>query len=370
MTSAPPQAARLDLIEPNSANHKGDLVTNGAVESASGEYEFLRDYLYLDVDKVKSIAGQFDFGTLDEVRETTVKKRKGAVGWDKVLSVGGEKSHESYVQRSMLDSLFPELESELEDGWLVDISREFAKGGEYLDEIKSLRPEGSLFRLTAPGLMFNPEFFQQSMVQFSSLLGGVEMLTAVMSADQEGAGIKKGAPPKSRRSNSEAYRNIPESPVAEDFVETFTKVDESSPEYFKSIMRMVRGFSSDGTTLFLESDDGDNAITLSARFQQNRRYFDADPILLASQYGLSRQTWTIVGTIGHYTRPLTEVQLLSALESARGTLGADGTFRRRYLIRMMSNVMHQFGASGVSDIPQHPGISAIPIAVYRTFTRA
>jgi hypothetical protein len=122
--------------------------------------------------------------------------------------------------------------------------------------------------------------------------------------------------------------------------------------------------------LFLESGDNHGALALSARFQQNRRYFDADADLIASQYGLSKQQWTIVGTIGHYSRPLTEVQVVTALANARGTLDAEGNFTRRYLISMMSNIIQHFGAVGLSDLPQHPGISVIPMAVYRSFERA
>jgi hypothetical protein len=347
-------------------------VSKGEIsQGVLNEYEFLRDYLYLDVDKVKSIAGQLDFGIPEEVRESSGRIRRGAIGWDKVLSLGAEKSQESYIQRSVLDSLFPELEAVLEDGWLIDVSDEFSEGGLNLSRIKELRPEGSLFRLTAEGFIFNPEQFLQTMTKFSSLLGGLEMLQSLtVSSDIGASNPKKKGVPNAKLPTSESYRSLPASPVAEDFVECFRETAGASPEFLRSMIRMVRGFSSPGTTLYLESGDNEGAITLSSRFQQNRRYFDADADLIAAQYGLSRQRWTIVGTIGHYTRPLTEVQVVTELTNARGTLDAEGNFTRRYLIGMMSNVIQHFGAIGVSDIPQHPGISAIPMAVYRTFARA
>jgi hypothetical protein len=157
------------------------------------------------------------------VRNTSTRSRKGNVGWDKVLSVGAESSKESYVQRSVLDSLFPELETVLEDGWLIDISEEFTAGESSLPEIRALRPEGSLFRLTASGFVFNPEQFLQTMTQFSSLVGGLEMMQSVI-AEAGGTSTNsarskdkhRGSQPSSAR-----YRSLPGMPVAEDFVEQF-----------------------------------------------------------------------------------------------------------------------------------------------------
>jgi hypothetical protein len=111
---------------------------NSGLVSAPSEYEFLRDYLYLDIDKVRSIAGQLEFGIPEELRSTDTKKRKRSLGWDKIVSGSNEKTEENYLQRSVVDSLFPELELELADGWLVDITEQFKEGRPQFENIKSL----------------------------------------------------------------------------------------------------------------------------------------------------------------------------------------------------------------------------------------
>jgi hypothetical protein len=169
--------------------------------------------------------------------------------------------------------------------------------------------------------------------------------------------------------NSLKYRAVPSEPTAEDFIEEFMPDEVVSPAFLRSISRLTRGISRPGMSLIMESADDDDALAVAARFQQSRRYFDADSSIIASRFGLSKQNWTIVGTIGHYTRPVTEVQVINNPVNARGALGSDGTFSRRYFIDMMSSMIQMFGAHGMSDIPQHPGISVIPIAVYRSFER-
>ena len=47
--------------------------------------EILRDYLYVDVDKVKSIAGQIETGVPEESRLTRKDDRRSTIGWKGVL---------------------------------------------------------------------------------------------------------------------------------------------------------------------------------------------------------------------------------------------------------------------------------------------
>ena len=78
-------------------------------EETNSHPRVLRDYLYVDVDKVKSIAGQLDSGVPEESRLTRKDATRTTMGWKSFLSYSPESSEEGYVQRSMLDSLFPEL---------------------------------------------------------------------------------------------------------------------------------------------------------------------------------------------------------------------------------------------------------------------
>jgi hypothetical protein len=71
--------------------------------------EILRDYLYLDVDKVKSIAGQLESGVPEESRLTHKDDSRTTIGWKGVFGYTPGSGEEAYVQRSMLDSYFRSL---------------------------------------------------------------------------------------------------------------------------------------------------------------------------------------------------------------------------------------------------------------------
>jgi hypothetical protein len=105
--------------------------------------------LYVDGDKVKSIAGQLESGVPEEARLSSKDASRTTIGWRHVLAYSPESECESYVQRSMLDSLFPELEDALDQGWLENISDVFnSDSASKFDHIRSRSPEGSLCRLT------------------------------------------------------------------------------------------------------------------------------------------------------------------------------------------------------------------------------
>ncbi|MFI6030494.1 DUF6414 family protein [Amycolatopsis magusensis] len=330
------------------------------------EVEYLRDYLYLDIDKVKSIAGQLDFGVPEELRDTDTSRRRGSAGWNKVLtaSMATEKGEETFVQRSLLDSLFPELEAELEDGWLVDISEHFRDGIQNFEKITELRHEGSVFRLSAPGILFNSEYFANLLSGLSAATGGFQKF------------INLNSQPLNSKNNTEFhkggssfYRSIPEHGELEDYIEEFSPDFEMSPARLKAMVRILRGVFRPGLSLLMRSGYLDNSVTLAARFQPNRRYFDAEADVIGSRFGASEQMWTIVGTIGHYSRPREEIALENLINASRGSLGGEDKFSRVKFAKSMSSLLENIGASGLADLPQYPGISAVPMAVYRTFAR-
>jgi hypothetical protein len=94
---------------------------------------------------------------------------------ENLLELLPESSEEGYVQRSMLDSLFPELEEILEQGWLRKISEEFAAENEDpVSILRDIHPEGSLFRLTADGYLFDLRHFASLFANFSTTVSGFQ----------------------------------------------------------------------------------------------------------------------------------------------------------------------------------------------------
>ncbi|MFB4299713.1 hypothetical protein [Actinomadura sp. NTSP31] len=101
-----------------------------------------------------------------------------------------------------------------------------------------------------------------------------------------------------------------------------------------------------------------DALTVSARLQEGRQFLDSDPDVLFARYGTGKQEWTTVGMIGHYAE-LAPVNLddASFIEGDRILRGRTADFINKF--------MNLVGASGFTDLPQYPGFSMVPIAVYR-----
>lgn len=332
-----------------------------------GASRLLRDYLYVDVDKVKSIAGQLDSGVPEEARLTAKDLSRTSIGWRTFFSYTPESSEESYVQRSMLDSLFPELEELLEQDWLKDISEEFAATeSDPVETLREIRPEGSLFRLTADGYLFDTRYLASLFANFSITMNGFqnfekaqEELVQSMAKQAEGAPPKK-APPKKRPDLAPAVEDVV---ALEEAIEEFAPQHGMSPNLLRGMVHTARGAFTPGLQLFMANQDGLDTMSLVAHLAENGRYLAADPRAIAARYGFQPQRWTIVATVGHYSEPPENAAIASAT-TALENQQSEG-FRRELFVRTINNSIRDMGGSGLIDLPQHPGMAAIPLAVYR-----
>lgn len=342
--------------------------SHAIVDRVNGEMNLgirvLRDYLYVDVDKVKSIAGQLDSGVPEESRLTKRDATRTTMGWKAFLAYSPESSEEGYVQRSMLDSLFPELEEVLEQGWLQDISEEYARDhDDPVEFFRDVRPEGSIFRLTADGYLFDVRHFANLFANFSITLNGFQDFEkAVAELARSMATQAAGAPPKKPPPQKKQPRT-PDAENVEDAIEDFAPQHGMSSGLLRAMVHAARGAFTPGLQLVMASGTSETALTVSTRLDDTGRYLVSSPELVASRFGFKPQRWTIVGTVGHYSEPPEEAAAASATNQLETEL-ADGFSRTRF-VRSINDMVRNMAHSGLVDLPQHPGMAAIPIAVYR-----
>lgn len=336
--------------------------------------QILRDYLYVDVDKVKSIAGQLDSGVPEESRLTAKDASRTTVGWNKVLSWSPEHGSESYIQRSMLDSLFPELEEALEDGWLTDISDLFDEDrGDVFDDIKSMCPEGAILRLTADGYLFDSGYLGSIFGNLSATLAGYQDFVAALKDIEQPGGAQRSNPKKN--SNKRQSRNANSDSKPTEDVRLESKIEEFgtefgySADFLRGAVKTSRGLFSPGLNLVQTRMGARNHVTVSSRLLENRRYLDADAPTIGARFGASSQSWTVVGTVGHYSKSPEEMEAQAARNAAAADV-LEGSFSRNNFVRMVNGMIEQVGSSGLTDSPQHPAITLIPIAVYRVTGRS
>ncbi|GAA1987984.1 hypothetical protein GCM10009754_77600 [Amycolatopsis minnesotensis] len=233
----------------------------------------LRDYLYLDVDRVKSIAGQLDQGVEEGRSFSRRSSKKLALGWEKFLSFNSDTGSESITQRSMLDSLFPDLESSLEATHMRDISDEFANQEiDTYETIYNRCPEGSIVRLTAPGYLFDSNYLGNSLVNLSTAINGYqwfsyELVKAALEESGDNETVKEitnlnfldSSPPEDR--GSEHERTI------HDFIPNLGY----SADFLRAIIRTTRGVLPPGLNLLSFSSQSSGQMTASRRLQTSIR---------------------------------------------------------------------------------------------------
>jgi hypothetical protein len=132
-------------------------------------------------------------------------------------------------------------------------------------------------------------------------------------------------------------------------------------ELLRAVVQVSRGVFQPGVHLTL-TPSANQDYSIHARLQEGRRYLESDPDIIFSRYGFQTQEWTVVGTIGCHS-PLGELQ---PPDSSTMVLGMnENTIGRTRFARFINTYMEYFARVGFSDLPQWPGLSLVPLAVYR-----
>jgi hypothetical protein len=319
-----------------------------------------REFLYADVDRVRSLLAQRLGGVPEEGRTTENSIRQLTIGAKQVLGASREDRAESYEQRSLVDALFPELEALLEaEGWLTDISDEFhSSSAASYPELRLAIAPGSIIRLTAPGVLFDTAYLAHSFAGTAAAASGISALAEPPTP---------ASPTRPGTRNSEGRRpdrsNAPGPGVGErleDSIESFPPglMGDVTAETMRAMVKVSRGMFADGLHLIL-GPCGVARWTATARLQKGRRHLDAEPEILFARYGMTPTDWTVVGTIGYFSEP--DDPDVSSMDF----LNSDGTASRIKMVKGLNKLLTVIARQGFADRPQPPGFTIVPLAVYR-----
>lgn len=166
---------------------------------------------------------------------------------------------------------------------------------------------------------------------------------------------KSQAQKQHERNNRQAAAN-PQ--VPEDFLPTADPVPlmDIPRAQLSGMIKLIRGVFGEGVHLHLRPLGPDGPI-VSARLEMGRRFLDSSPEVLVSRYGLTRQDWTVVGMVGQLGRR-------SGITSVEDVTNGDKTVNRAKLVDLVASFLGE--TAGLVDLPQAPGFSIIPLALYRS----
>jgi hypothetical protein len=322
----------------------------------------LREFLYVDTDKVRSMQAQLDGGIAEAESETTKSDKTTGAGVKGLISHYQEWGSERNVQKSLGDALFPLLEEGLEsEGVLQDVSYELAEPGYWTSgQLQKDLPGGSLIRITAMGSMFDTRYVASTFAGFASTFMGLREIGALPAESASTPGKKQP-----RTSNTSKLRTVADkAPELEDIIPDFGQMigddgEAVSATALRAMVRISRGLFTPGLHLNLTPTE-DDMLTIGARLQEGRQFLDSDPEVLFARYGIQKQEWTLVGIIGHHGS-----RNSGRLPQSSGSIATDTSVKRGTTAQFINSFLEFIGSLGFADLPQYPGFSVVPLAVYR-----
>lgn len=311
----------------------------------------LREYLYVDTDRVNGLAEQLYEGIPDKAVRHTENNTGGGVSL-KVASLMASKTQGEEVSFLLRDSLFHRLELDLESlGVLHDYSSDLASLEGWNSRSVDLTP-GRIVRISAPCTIFHPQQIADALIGMATAAVGVDDLT---DETPNPATAKKAAGKRTNHVHRGASDGQP-SLLPEDRLPNIPVIPliNAPRTLLAGIIKLTRGMFSDGVHLQM-TPAGIEGPAITAHLEPGRRFFDSSPDTLLSRYGLSKQEWTLVGTIG---------QVSQGANNIDAPLDDDGTVSRAKFVDMASDMLN--GTMGLVDLPQGRGFSVVPLALYRT----
>lgn len=325
----------------------------------------LREYLYVDIQKVRGLLAQLDDGIVETMRIADKLEKVTGLGVKGIADHSRRSGEDSTSEKAMGDALFPILEDALmTTGFLRDLSEELQGTVAWAENgVAATLPLGSLVRITAQGRLFDARYIAST---FSGMLTASQGLEAWPDVATEWASQKAALPPKAKsqaQKSKERRQRAKEAEGPRFLEDELPDVDsafgtEISREFLEGLIRLARGLYAPGVHLFLKpTGNPDHAVF--ARLEEGRQYLDSEPEVLFSRYGMGEQEWTVVGSIGSHDDRTAELKP----DFSRPD---ETSISRVGMAEFINMFMQILGRTGMSNLPQWPSFSVVPLAVYRT----
>jgi hypothetical protein len=320
----------------------------------------LREFIYVDTDKVRSLLAQLDGGVAEELKVTEKDQGNLTGGIKNVASREKAWGTEESVQRSLADAVFPSLEDALTiRGYLEDVSDELRDMNEAsFKDFQERFPPGTFVRVTGPARLFDARYVARAFGGFTTAASGVLALQASEEIQRTPGKGKSKLPPR-QRSGSQATQHDELESLIPDYDSSASSFSLGlDADQLRSMVKIARGMFYPGLHLAMSPSRHEGGPTITARLQEGRRFLDSESDVLFARYGVLEQDWTVVGTIGSYsTDPDFDFQIPE--------MTGDKGIERPKVVAVINDLLMLLGAIGLADHPQHPGFSLVPFAVYR-----
>jgi len=349
----------------------------------------LREFFYVDVMRIRSLLGQLDRGIVDSVVEKHGDSTAGDLGVSFLGFTGDRSTSRSTgteASRSMHEMLFTIFEEAAQsEGILRELEPEPLSHPEYWDSSDLHRSliEGELLRLFTPVTVVDPQYVQARLKRFADLNDGLaamfaaqheKQITKLEAETREAIGAQIAQIPGGRDKQGPERRKLEGQlkRVIDDARAEFSKVSVAPIDaHIQAIFDLVNRFLSADALSVRFPACGDNRLELafSGSLLGRSEYIQDERDALFSRYGSLLQGWTSVVQIASIP---TQEDAIAARERDFEKVqfaGDEGILNRSVFERTVIDLLGKLEAVGIAEGPLWPGISVIPLGIYRVVPR-
>jgi hypothetical protein len=334
---------------------------NDVVGERSGDVRKVREFLYVDHQRIRSYYSQINRGVIESVISRGSGGASGEVGvrlFGFGPSVTAERGNEREESRSLQDLNYVIFEELFEnEGLIKDITDE----ADDLDawktgQLHSELDEGDIVKYTGNIQVLDPDFVRDRFNQYGKL-------AVALAGTQVGAQEPEGpTPPVRQRGSTKAGRKARTAEeVRQDLIAQ--KLEEFSGGIslgqLASISDFIGAFTNNAITArvlpLAENPEYHFAGTLLSRSE----YIQPEREALFGRYGTSLEDWTIVMQVARIPSP--EV---SQTPDFSEPFASKDAINRGMLESMVGRLMKYMESLGVAEGARYPAISVTVLAIY------
>lgn len=312
---------------------------------------FLIDYLYVDVARVRSYLAQLAGGVATSATEALERASSRSGEASVPVARGGRSSSTAErweTTRALGDLIVPTFEEEATAaGYLVDVSQELSAADDwYSGSVHERMPIGTIFRLTAPARLLDPEHVAQLIERFENTTQGVVRLVGGDRKQSHAGG--RTTPKGGQGSELNDLRNI-------------KKMTEPIRDVVSNLL--AGGISIRTFPCGMEHPD----CGLGGVLLDRSDYIEPERAALFARHGVAVSEWTVLGVVARL--PDRERSTDAAID-ASNLVRQSGSINREALEGITLQLLDLMEGLGMSEGPAWPSIAFTPLAVYRTMQRA
>lgn len=303
----------------------------------------LRDFLYLDVDRVRSLLAQLDGGVVEKIVQGAKEGSNARAGarFFGIFDLGGNLVREraSEQTKTLQDATFLLFEEAADEaGLFADLPIGDATAWD-AGEVHDRLQQAQLVRCTAPARILDAQLVRQRVDRF------LDWMRIVTSFDASEQLARTGSSKQRDRALDKAMVDY---------------LDGTDPDEIRNVGKFIELFLG-GQILLRQFPCGSDhpGYAFTGTLLDRPGYLQEERDALFAKYGSAVSTWTLVGQVATVPHAEEEEPRLKVFDER-----ADKIDRTQFE-ELGANLMRFMEQLGVAEGPRYPSIAVTPLALFR-----